>query len=292
MNLEDYLSKKAKPSKRSASVWLRFCEFHVKSGFLWAGDPHLPNAADGCMVKIPGGRYVMEGIGKAHGRTRVVSRLRVRLADVGDPKVGKEVGQTGTDSAMIAICDLKHFDQACDSLSGEEVQSAIEKQTGKGFGIITINKDADAVMPFVPTGSDGTGPVFALMRGRTRIGFELSFEPPADELYSEDAMDELLLSEGDSDRIIYRRLPDGKLGTFWLGGELLADVKFWIWSDASKDPVDYRIRSEAGSATSEWKNLSKAGGPLRATEELPSGNYEVEFRTQETVFSGLKLCLA
>jgi hypothetical protein len=30
-------------------------------------------------------------------------------------------------------------------------------------------------MPFVPTGSDGTGPVFALMSGAQRVGIELTF---------------------------------------------------------------------------------------------------------------------
>ena len=34
-----------------------------------------------------------------------------------------------------------------------------------------------AVMPFVPTGSDGSGPVWALRTGRRCVGIELDFAP-------------------------------------------------------------------------------------------------------------------
>jgi len=45
--------------------------------------------------------------------------------------VGKELDDTGTDSAMIGVCDIKAFDKACGPDSGDQVQEAIEAQTGK-----------------------------------------------------------------------------------------------------------------------------------------------------------------
>src|SRR3954468_23171775 len=101
MKLKDFLSKKVKVPKAKVTDWLPFCTLDVTSGSLWAGDPHLANADDGHVVIVPVGRYLVEGIGAAMGRSRVVSRLRVRLASAEDPTVGGELGETGTDSAMI-----------------------------------------------------------------------------------------------------------------------------------------------------------------------------------------------
>src|SRR5713226_8482343 len=112
MNLKAYLSKKSKAPRGKTKDWLPFCTLDVTTGALWAGDPHLANAEDGYAVKVPRGKYVVEGIGLRFGRDRVVSRLRVRLESAPNAKVGKEVGDTGTDSAMIGVCDIRAFDKA------------------------------------------------------------------------------------------------------------------------------------------------------------------------------------
>src|SRR5439155_3104980 len=103
MNLMDYLSKRGKLPKGAGTEWLTLCTLDVTTGALWAGDPHLANADDGHVTKVPAGRYVVEGMGRSQGRDRVVSRLRVRLAREKNPTVGKELGDTGTDSAMIGV---------------------------------------------------------------------------------------------------------------------------------------------------------------------------------------------
>src|SRR4051812_32093824 len=112
MKLKDYLSGKGKSPKGKPTDWLPFCTLDVTTGSLWAGDPYIVYAYDGCVVKVPRGKYVVEGIGIAFRRTRLVARLRVRLESAVNPKVGKEVGKTGTDSAMIAVCNIKAFDAA------------------------------------------------------------------------------------------------------------------------------------------------------------------------------------
>src|SRR5438876_132954 len=103
MNLKQYLSQKGK-AKGKTKAWLPFCTLDVKTGKLWAGDPHHP--LDRCVVKVPPGRYVVEGIGLAWGRDRIVSRLRVRLKTVKNPTIGKELDYTGTDSGMIGVCEI------------------------------------------------------------------------------------------------------------------------------------------------------------------------------------------
>lgn len=188
MNLKDYLSNKGKGG--SKTEWMSFCTLDVKTGSLWAGDPHLANAEDGCVVKVPPGRYAVEGIGLLCEGERVVARLRVRLESVATPTLGGEVGDTGTDSAMIGVCDIEEFDKACGADSGEEVQDAIEAQTGDGFGTINLEQFPGAVMPFVPTGSDGSGPVFALMSGDQVVGMELPFMGEEEDDEEDDEEDE------------------------------------------------------------------------------------------------------
>ena len=179
MNLKEYLSQKGK-AKGKTKDWLPFCTLNVKTGKLWAGDPHHPHADDGCVAKVPSGRYVVEGIGLACGRDRVVSRLRVRLQSAKNPTLGKELGIAGTDSGTIGVSEIAAFKAAFNKVSeteggADEIQESIESQAAEGLGIITLSDFPDAIMPFVPTGSDGSGSVFALMSGGKCVGIELPF---------------------------------------------------------------------------------------------------------------------
>ena len=175
VNLKDYLSKKGKAPKGKTD-WLFFCTITVKSGQLWAGDPNLPNEDDGYAARVPSGTYVVEGIGMPFDGDRVVSRLRVRLESVSGPTLGEELGETGTDSATIGVCDIAAFESAYKKKGGaDRVQAAIDALEGEFFGILKVPEFPNAVMAFVPTGTDGTGPVYALMSGRKRVGIELPF---------------------------------------------------------------------------------------------------------------------
>jgi hypothetical protein len=181
VNLERYLSGKGKAPKGITKEWLYFCELDIKSGKLWAGDPNLPNEDDGYAAKVPRGTYVVEGVGSRVGGDRIVSRLRVRLRSAPNPTLGKELGDTGTDSSTIGVCDIAPFEKAYKVDGGAEaVQDAIDALDGESFGILKVPAFADATMAFVPTGSDGTGPVFALMSDGKRVGIELAFMDEGD----------------------------------------------------------------------------------------------------------------
>jgi hypothetical protein len=176
MNLQDYLSKKGKTPDGKTNDWLFFSKTDVKSGKLWAGDPNLPNADDGCVVEVPRGTYVVDGIGMDFHGDRVVSRLRVRLESAANPTLGDEAGDTGTDSCTIGVCDITAFGDAYTHEGGaDKVQEAIDSLEDESFGILKVPEFPDANMPFVPTGSDGNGPVYALMSGGKCVGIELPF---------------------------------------------------------------------------------------------------------------------
>jgi hypothetical protein len=314
MNLKDRLSKRGKLPKGAGTEWLPLCTLDVTTGALWAGDPHLANADDGHVTRVPAGRYVVEGIARAQGRDRVVSRLRVRLASEKNPTVGKELGDTGTDSAMIGVCDIKAFDKACGRDPGDEVQDAIEAQTGAGCGVIRLRKFPGAIMPFVPTGSDGGGPVLALMSGRKRVGIELSFVDDASDRNGggdptaadqKKPLDEAArrkrtaaLTANDRDGYIKRVMADGTEAAFWLGGELKANQQFSLWSSAEGAPIHYRIRPKGKAVPKQWtamkqpKKQKLGNHPASAFETLGPGKYEIDFRVGQEIYSALKLALA
>lgn len=155
--------------------WLELCTIEVTSGKLWVGDPLLANEEDGCVATVPPGTYTVEGIGCLSNRTRTVYSVRARLKSAAEFQVGAAIGETGTDCAMMGICDIGAFEAACKDAA--EVQEDLEEKTLRaGFGCITFRKCPGAVMVFVPSGDgDGCGPVRELLESGTRIGIQHDF---------------------------------------------------------------------------------------------------------------------
>jgi hypothetical protein len=181
MTLQEFLKGKGKLDKDASTEWLPFCTLTVKSGRLWAGDPYLPNAEDGCVAEVPPGVYAVEGRGKREGRDRYVARLRVYLSSEAPPDPGEEIGETGTDSCMMGVCDIAPFEAIKDDQDNESINEALEEDLDADFGVFTMKRFPDLEMPFVPTMSDGSGPVLGLFVEGRCIGIELSFDPEADE---------------------------------------------------------------------------------------------------------------
>ena len=168
-----FLSGKTPLPPGERTGWLELCTIDAHSGSLWIGDPLLANAEDGCVVRVPNGVYCIEGIGWLFEGLRAVQSVRARLKSALQVEVGSPIGETGTDSAMIGICDLVEFDKACGD--SDEVQEELEEKTQSGFGRITIKKHRKAVMVFVPSGGDGCGPVLQLIDAGTCVGFQHDF---------------------------------------------------------------------------------------------------------------------
>ncbi len=156
--------------------WLELCVIEVSSGKLWIGDPLLANEEDGYVAGVPTGTYVVEGIGCLSNGVRAVYGIRARFKGAIGIQVGSVIGETGTDCAMIGICDIGAFDAACKD-AAEEVQGELEEKTWRaGFGRITLKKYRGAEMAFVPSGDgDGCGPVRELLEGGKLVGIQHDF---------------------------------------------------------------------------------------------------------------------
>ena len=293
MNLREFLSGQGKFQKGKTTPWLPFCALRVTTGALWAGDPNVANAEDGCVVKVPRGKYRVEGVGISFGRRRVVSSLRVRLETTADPRIGKEVGTTGTDSAMVGVCDFKAFDAAVQCAGEDAFQEALHTQIKNGLGIIKVNRQPGAVMPCVPTGSDGSVPVFALLSAGRRAGIQLNFREDEDAQPERNAPEISLLSE-DRDDFKTWTLAGGGEVSCWVGGELKAGAEIGVWSSALSGPVAYRIRRTNGRPVKGWTPMKKirgGGATFGVVEVLGAGGYEIDFRIGKEVFSAIKFIL-
>jgi hypothetical protein len=182
VKLADYLenTKRGDPPVGTVGVesdWLEVGSFEVTTGSLWAGDPYVCNAEDGYVVKVPAGSYLVQAKAMDFAGRKLVSRMRVVHHAAGNPALGKEVGETGTDTAMIAVCDIEALVAA---VAGDH-DRFLELVTGHDYkecGIVEFKLKKVVSMPYVTTGSDGGWPVFELRAGRRRVGIELEFMPP------------------------------------------------------------------------------------------------------------------
>jgi hypothetical protein len=160
------------------SDWLPFTTLNVTTGSVWAGDPWIANAEDGLVVRLPLGTYQLEAkVMDFAGRKRI-SRLRACLESAKAPVLGKEIGETGTDSAKMVVCDMGTL-EASIGADDDRYRDLVMKHEYKDCGCIQFRMKKPIVLPYVSTGfGDGGAPVFVLKSGRRRVGLELEFLPP------------------------------------------------------------------------------------------------------------------
>ncbi|SRR5258708_792057 len=183
MNLTDYLkrNKQSFPPIGTVGVesdWMDAGELTVTKGTLWAGDPFVVNAEDGCLVKkVPNGIYVLEARAMEFAGRKRVSRLRVYLKGAPDIKLGKKVGETLTDTGLVTVCDISAVDEAAGG-DYDGFNEVVSQYSYKSCGIIEFELKGPIRLPYVETAfGDCDGPVFDLRSGKDRIGIELEFLP-------------------------------------------------------------------------------------------------------------------
>ena len=300
--LEAYLRKSSQKPPRHLGAgreaeWIPVAELEVVSGSLWAGDPLCMNVEDGCLVKLPAGTYVLAAQGMDFEGFRIVGRVRVypKALRADRLQAGRAIGEAGTDSAAITVCDLRAL---LPVIAGQEYpfQRELEKQLRGQCGLLTNKIVPGVALPFVQSGfGDGTGPVLALTAAGKRVGIELSFLGENEEPKPKDsapAPQKLSLLGEDTAGFMTRRTADGEEVSFWIGGEVKAGARFSLWSSASRGPVAYRIRRQSGSLLKDWSPMRRTPGvdaALCALETLKSGKYEFDFRIGQAVFSGLRV---
>ena len=169
------------PGVGRAAEWVPVAELEVVSGSVWAGDPLRMNEEDGLLIKLPPGTYVLAAQGMDFDGFRVVGRLRVypKTLRADRLKTGRAIGQTGTDSAAITVCDLRGI---LPLIAGQDdpfqraFQRELEKQLRGRCGLLTSELAPGVALPWVQSGfGDGIGPVYALQANGRRVGLELDF---------------------------------------------------------------------------------------------------------------------
>ena len=180
MTLEEYLNAGSQGIPKGGvkgvpSEWLPVAEITVSHGSLWAGDPYVCDGEDGCMIDVPNGDYIVEAQGYDFDGIRIIGRARARLASASDVLMGEMVGDTGTDSALIAICDMGSVDAAVAG-DNDGFQAFIDEYDFQRYGVIQFQMKGEIAIPYVNSGfGDGTGPMYRLMAGDRCVGLELDF---------------------------------------------------------------------------------------------------------------------
>jgi hypothetical protein len=188
MRLKTYLSKGNEEEPKSGTVgkeskWMLVGRLNVKSGILWIGDPEFAwaelDSGDGCEVKVPPGKYVVEAKGIDFDGARFVAAMRAYLDDSENLKTGKEIGEAGTDTGQIGVADPNLLKAAWEKAFGgdeDKILEALEDGFDEECGIHYPKPRTDGCIVYVPSGfGDGGGPVCEIKSGRKRVGIEASF---------------------------------------------------------------------------------------------------------------------
>lgn len=185
MTLEQWWRKRATGKPRQGahgqeSDWLPFCTLELGGAeFLVVDASYAPDRDEGITIKAPPGSYELQVKVVHYGRDRRVSRLRAALRGSA-PRPGRKLGEVRSDTGRTGVCDFRVFSRAWgqdDEASYQTLSAAF--RGAPPFGIAALDKARGPFMPFVASGfGDGTFPVFALLEGKRRVGFEIEFIRP------------------------------------------------------------------------------------------------------------------
>ena len=110
-DLAKLLKKREKPPGPAPQEWLFATKLPVSSGSLFMGDPYY-DPADAYVATVPPGTYRIEAQLRDLGGEWYTARVRAVLEDCDAPKLGKKIGDTCTDLAVIAFYDLGAANEA------------------------------------------------------------------------------------------------------------------------------------------------------------------------------------
>jgi hypothetical protein len=183
MTLQEYLKKNRHSDPPVGTVgvesdWMELGTLEVTTGSLWAGDPFVCNAEDGCVVKVPPGLHAVEAKAMDFAGRKRVSRLRVLRQGTQEPVVGEVVGETLTDTGLMAVCDIDALNEAIGG-DDDRFNDLVTQRDYKDCGIVQFRMKGPIAIPYVaPAFGDCDAPVFELKSGSERVGMELEFLAP------------------------------------------------------------------------------------------------------------------
>lgn len=182
MRIEEYFSNRVYqfPNFGSAGIqsdWLSFCNLKFKSGrFLVVDVEFTPLVEQGLVIGCPPDNYLVEVKAIDYDGGQFVSRLRV-IKEGSNPTMGNLIGETWTDTAMTAVCDLGTLQANWgDEIEYLDKYIRPKTHTASYFGIAKIKEREDLMLPFVISGfGDGAFPVYEPVDEGNRVGFEVEF---------------------------------------------------------------------------------------------------------------------
>jgi hypothetical protein len=186
-DLAKLLKKRNKPPGPAPEEWLPAAKLLVSSGCLFIGDPYY-DAADAYVATVPPGRYQIEARLRDVDGEWYTARLRALLEASGEPKLGKQIGETCTDLAVMAFYDLEAAQEAIAGDNGFYMER-MTQNSFVGCGVVQLKLTKPMTIAYVETGFDCGARVYELRSGRRRIGVEVEMEleeleAPADQQVS------------------------------------------------------------------------------------------------------------
>jgi len=168
------------------SEWMDFgMDLPVPNGRVWAGDPWQVDKEQFSM-NVPRGTYRVQVKGMDFKGHRRVARVRACVEGVERPTLGKACGETGTDVALVGLCDIVMFEKAVRAKHlkkyAKDIEAALEAGGPGGiqFDYHRPKKGEDVgLMLLMPSGlGDGEFAVYPLHKGKRTVGMEVEFLPP------------------------------------------------------------------------------------------------------------------
>jgi hypothetical protein len=183
-DLAPLLKKRNKPPGPAPREWLLAAKLHVSSGSLFVGDPYY-DAADACVAAVPPGIYQIEARLRDLGGEWYTERVRAFLEGSGEPKLGKQIGETCTDLGVMAFYDLKAAEEA---IAGDSdlYMDRVTKRAFAACGLVRLKLTKPLTIAYVETGFDGGALVYELRSGRRRVGVEVAMDFAELEAFLED----------------------------------------------------------------------------------------------------------
>jgi hypothetical protein len=184
MDLAKLLKKRDKPPGPAPQEWLLAAKLPIASGSLFIGDPYY-DPADAYVATVPPGTYQIEARLRDLDGEWYTARVRAILEGCGEPKLGKQIGETCTDLAVLAFYDLKAAEEA---IAGDN-DLYMDRVTKKSFatcGLVQLKLAKPMTIAYVETGFDCGALVYELRLGRRCVGVEVEMDFAELEAFLED----------------------------------------------------------------------------------------------------------
>src|SRR5262249_28002310 len=174
MDLGPLIKKRDRPPGPAPEEWLLAAKLSLTAASLFIGDPSY-DPADAYVAKVPPGTYRIEARLRDFDKEWKTSHLRAVLEDCQEPKLGKKIGVTCTDLAVIAFYDLKAAEEAIAG-DNELYMERVTEQSFDNCGLVKLKLAKPMTIAYVETGFDCGARVYELRLGRRRVGVEVEMD--------------------------------------------------------------------------------------------------------------------